>query len=80
MLARNVQRLSVVSKEAGFQLEHRDYYYGKSHFQFANESSPNTLSAYSDAVDAIKANKVGYTIYEYESHAKKCYGITFVDK
>lgn len=33
-----------------------------------------------DAVDAIKANKVGYTIYEYESHAKKCYGITFVDK
>lgn len=33
-----------------------------------------------DAVDAIKANKVGYTIYVYESHAKKCYGITFVDK
>lgn len=33
-----------------------------------------------DAVDAIKANKVGYTIYEYESHAKTCYAITFVDK
>lgn len=33
-----------------------------------------------EAVDAIKANKVGYRIYEYESHAKKCYGITFVDK
>lgn len=33
-----------------------------------------------DAVEVIKANKVGYTIYEYESHAKKCYGITFVDK
>lgn len=33
-----------------------------------------------DAVDAIKANKVGYTIYEYESHARKCYGITFVDR
>lgn len=33
-----------------------------------------------DAVEAIKANKVGYTIYEYESHAKKCYGIAFVDK
>ena len=33
-----------------------------------------------DAVDTIKANKVGYTIYEYESHNKKCYGITFVDK
>lgn len=34
----------------------------------------------SEAVEVIKANKVGYTIYEYESHAKKCYGITFVDK
>lgn len=38
------------------------------------------ILANSDAVDAIKDNKVGYTIYEYESHAKKCYGITFVDK
>lgn len=38
------------------------------------------ILANSDAVDAIKANKVGYTIYEYDSHAKKCYGITFVDK
>jgi hypothetical protein len=38
------------------------------------------ILANSDAVDVIKANKVGYTIYEYESHAKKCYGITFVDK
>ena len=33
----------------------------------------------SEAVDAIKAGKVGYTIYEYESHAKKCYNISFVD-
>ena len=38
------------------------------------------ILADSDAVAAIKANKVGYTIYEYDSHAKKCYGITFVDK
>lgn len=38
------------------------------------------ILANSDAVDAIKDNKVGYTIYEYESHAKKCYAITFVDK
>lgn len=38
------------------------------------------ILASSDAVEAIKANKVGYTIYEYDSHAKKCYGITFVDK
>lgn len=33
----------------------------------------------SDAVEAVKAGKVGYTIYEYESHAKKCYSIAFVD-
>lgn len=38
------------------------------------------ILANSDAVDVIKANKVGYTIYEYESHKKKCYGISFVDK
>lgn len=38
------------------------------------------ILANSDAVDAIKENKVGYTIYKYESHAKKCYGINFVDK
>lgn len=34
----------------------------------------------SEAVEMIKANKVGYTIYEYESHGKKCYSITFVDR
>lgn len=33
----------------------------------------------SEAVDAIKDGKVGYTIYEYESHGKKCYSISFVD-
>lgn len=38
------------------------------------------ILADSDAVQAIKDGKVGYTIYEYDSHAKKCYGITFVDK
>lgn len=32
-----------------------------------------------EAVDAIKANKVGYAIYEYESHGKKCYSIIFID-
>jgi hypothetical protein len=47
--------------------------------QFTGDTIREIL-ANSDAVDAIKANKVGYTIYEYESHAKKCYGITFVDK
>lgn len=34
----------------------------------------------SDAVDDIKAGKVGYTIYEYEARGKKCYSIRFVDK
>lgn len=38
------------------------------------------ILADSDAVEAIKANKAGYAIYEYDSHAKKCYGITLVDK
>lgn len=47
--------------------------------QFMGDTVREIL-ANSDAVDAIKANKVGFTIYEYESHAKKCYGITFVDK
>ena len=32
-----------------------------------------------EAVETIKAGKVGYTIYEYESHSKKCYSISFVD-
>lgn len=43
-------------------------------------STIREILANEQAVDAIKANKVGYTIYEYDSHAKKCYGITFVDK
>lgn len=32
-----------------------------------------------DAVQAIKDGKVGFTIYEYESHGRKCYGVKFVD-
>lgn len=32
-----------------------------------------------EAVETIKAGKVGYTIYEYESHGKKCYSFSFVD-
>lgn len=47
--------------------------------QFTGDTVREIL-ADSKAVDAIKANKVGYTIYEYESHAKKCYSIAFVDK
>lgn len=31
-----------------------------------------------EAVQDIKDGKVGYTIYEYESHDKKCYSISFV--
>lgn len=47
--------------------------------QFTGKTVREIL-ADSDAVDAIKANKAGYVIYEYESHAKKCYAVTFVDK
>lgn len=47
--------------------------------QFTGDTVREIL-ANPDAVDAIKADKVGYMIYEYDSHAKKCYGITFVDK
>lgn len=32
-----------------------------------------------DAVQIIKDGKVGYTVYEYESHGKKCYSISFAD-
>lgn len=32
-----------------------------------------------EAVQTIKDGKVGYTIYEYNSHGKKCYSISFVD-
>lgn len=32
-----------------------------------------------DAVNDIKNGKVGFTIYEYESHNKKCYGVKFAD-
>ena len=32
-----------------------------------------------EAVKTIEDGKVGYTIYDYESHGKKCYSISFVD-
>jgi len=32
-----------------------------------------------EALQDIKDGKVGYKIYEYESHGKKCYSITFMD-
>ena len=32
-----------------------------------------------EAVQAIKENTVGYVIYEYESHGRKCYSINFID-
>lgn len=37
------------------------------------------ILANAEAVHAIKQGKVGYTIHTYESHAKTCYGINFVD-
>lgn len=33
----------------------------------------------SELVECIKDGKAGFTIYEYESHNKKCYSINFVD-
>lgn len=32
-----------------------------------------------NAVEAIKNGKVGFTVYEYESHKKKCYNVRFTD-
>lgn len=40
----------------------------------------NEILKDSEAVQAIKDGKVGYTIYEYETRGKKCYSIRFVDK
>lgn len=37
------------------------------------------ITANAAAVDAIKNGKVGFTVYEYESHGKKCYNVRFVD-
>lgn len=37
------------------------------------------ITANADAVEAIKNGKVGFTVYEYESHGKKCYNVRFVD-
>lgn len=47
--------------------------------QFTGDTVREIL-ANADAVQAIKDNKVGYTIYTYESHGKTCYSISFVDK
>lgn len=38
------------------------------------------ILACEDDVQAIKDGKVGYTIYEYDSHGKKCYSIHWVDR
>lgn len=37
------------------------------------------ILADADAVKDIRDGKVGFTLYEYESHNKKCYGVRFVD-
>lgn len=44
-----------------------------------SEDVREILSSEED-VQAIKDGKVGYTIYEYDSHGKKCYSIHWVDK
>lgn len=37
------------------------------------------IVANGEAVEAIKNGKVGFTVYEYESHGKKCYNVRFAD-
>lgn len=37
------------------------------------------ILADNEAVEDIKNGKAGFTVYEYESHGKKCYSIRFVD-
>ena len=32
-----------------------------------------------DAIEAIKAGAVGFTVYTYESHNRTCYSVNFVD-
>lgn len=32
-----------------------------------------------NSVQAIKDGRVGFTIYEYDSHGRKCYNVRFVD-
>lgn len=38
------------------------------------------ILASEEDVNDIKNGKVGYTIYDYDSHGKKCYSIHWVDK
>lgn len=40
----------------------------------------NDILQDNEAVEMIKEGKVGYTIYEYQSHGRKCYSISFVDR
>lgn len=44
-------------------------------------SKVNDILADAEAVEDIKAGKVGFTTYEYKSeqYGRTCYGITFVD-
>ncbi len=48
----NGEKLLAAIDKAGFSLTHRDEYYVADHFQFASESSPNTLEDAKGAKDA----------------------------
>ena len=39
-----------------------------------------SILADTEAIQAIKDGKVGFTVYEYEARGRKCYSIRFVDK
>lgn len=43
------------------------------------ETTFKDIATDDDAVQTIKDGKVGFKIYQYESHGKECYNITFVD-
>jgi hypothetical protein len=51
--------ITAAIKKAGFEVDHRSEYYVSPHFTFAGASDPNTLSDYSDAVDAKEIDMAG---------------------
>lgn len=46
-----------------------------SHMTAVSES----ILADGEAVENVKAGKVGFKIYQYTSHNRECYGVEFVD-
>ncbi len=51
--------VSSAIEKAGFSRTHRDYFEGEAHFTFTGKTNPNTLDAYSNAVDATEIDMAG---------------------